>query len=740
MGLCVGLACALAAFTPSSADAQVDAESVDRAVQRAVRALQQRQLADGTWPEHSTAPGGVTCLAALALLTAGESSASPALRAALEHVERLPDEAVYAVSLKILALAQADAKAYRPQIQRSAAFLARAQQGVGLWSYTEERRLWDHSNSQFALLGLHAAERAGVRVPPGVWPRARERVIVTQNADGGWTYRANAASYGSMTAAGVSDLIILAEMLPAGREKGFSDGAAPRCGQYPADRPLQNGLAWLAVNFRADENPGRGSSWVNYWLYAVERCGILSGRRYFGEHDWYREGAAALLREQNADGSWGPWDRRDYSAVAETSLALLFLAKGRKPLLVQKLAWSADEEWNPDRSDLANLTLFIDDKLGEPMDWQTVDFDAPLEEWLAAPLLYVQGHRFPEWNRAQQDKLRKFVEQGGTLLFEACCSRPEFAGGFEAFARAAFPGAPLRELDPGHGVYNAFFDVAPYGIQGLDVGCRTSVLFSPRDLSCLWEQKDIPKLSERAFELGTNLCAFAIGRRAPRHRLDVVELPSAVEGDEPLAPGGALQLAQLVYEGDWRPDPHALTVLAERLRDIHGLEVITRYRQPHAREADLALCPIVYMSGHFAFELSPAEVAALSAYLRRGGFLFADACCGRAAFDESFRALASRLFPERPLERIEPDHPLLRGAGGAPISRIAYRDPPTPRTPESNAPELYGVSWEGRLALVYSPYALGCGLEGHKCYDCAGLIDDDARRLAERIVLYALHH
>ena len=42
-------------------------------------------------------------------------------------------------------------------------------------------------------------------------------------------------------------------------------------------------------------------------------------------------------------------------------------------------------------------------------------------------------------------------------------------------------------------------------LEGIDFGCRTSVLFSPNDLSCLWEQANVPKLSEKAFQLGANL-------------------------------------------------------------------------------------------------------------------------------------------------------------------------------------------------------------------------------------------
>ena len=39
-----------------------------------------------------------------------------------------------------------------------------------------------------------------------------------------------------------------------------------------------------------------------------------------------------------------------------TALALLFLSKGRRPVLVAKLKHGPDEDWNNHRNDLANLT------------------------------------------------------------------------------------------------------------------------------------------------------------------------------------------------------------------------------------------------------------------------------------------------------------------------------------------------------------------------------------------------
>jgi hypothetical protein len=408
--------------------------------------------------------------------------------------------------------------------------------------------------------------------------------------------------------------------------------------------------------------------------------------------------------------------------------------------LVQKLQWSPDEAWNPDRYDLEHLTAFIGDKLGEATAWQVVPFAAPMDEWLAAPLLYMQGHDFPIWNEAQRTKVRTYIEQGGTLLVEACCSRKDFHEGFTEFVRQTFPQQPLHELDPGHPVYKAHYDLPAQGVHGVDVGCRTSIIYLPRDVSCLWEQARVPVLSENAFKLGTNLAAYAAGAQGLRDRLDIQTLPAAAQAAAGAPTSDALRLAQVVYDGDWRPDPQALVRFAEFLHAQAGLDVITEYRPVRLRIDELATSPLLFLTGHYAFTLSPAETSALAEHLRRGGFLLAEACCGREAFDSSLRSVVAEMFGPDALRELPAGHDIYRGRPGFNLPAVAYKPAALARDPDLRAPQLWGVELDGRLALVYSPFSLGCSMDGHVCHDCLGVEGQDASKLGANIVLYALTH
>lgn len=156
----------------------------------------------------------------------------------------------------------------------------------------------------------------------------------------------------------------------------------------------------------------------------------------------------------------------------------------------------------------------------------------------------------------------------------------------------------------------------------------------------------------------------------------------------------------------------------------------------YPRGADMARFPILYMSGHGPLALADGEVSALAAHIRNGGFLFADACCGDAEFDASFRRFAEKAFGAGCLLRLPVDHPIFRC--GYEIRKVRFD--PRPRVGEFREaePELFGVELEGRLAVVYSARDIGCSWMtlplGLPCQHH----DEDGLALAINVLLYAL--
>src|SRR5262249_34565453 len=143
----------------------------------------------------------------------------------------------------------------------------------------------------------------------------------------------------TMTTAGLCNLIITSQDLGILRQLN-DRGVDPNCGVYEEDRTIQAALRFLSANYPNDIRKRRIFPNPYYCLYGIERAGRLTGQRFLGEHDWYRIGCEYLVSTQLKNGSWPGVDERDLDRwpVVATSFALLFLSKGRTPVLISKLA------------------------------------------------------------------------------------------------------------------------------------------------------------------------------------------------------------------------------------------------------------------------------------------------------------------------------------------------------------------------------------------------------------------
>jgi hypothetical protein len=189
------------------------------------------------------------------------------------------------------------------------------------------RREWgqknDNSNTQYAMLGIAACMAAGIHAPADTYQLVDTWLTEAQNDDGGWGYEARntpmhgrEASYGSMTAGGVSTLSICI------RNKG---------GDPAKDVRIQKGLQWLGKNLTFDQNPAGGGWMQYYWVYSVERAGSFSGTQWFGDRPWYYEGASYLCDKQNGDGTWG--EGNDGQKLLNTCWSILFLKQASKHIV-----------------------------------------------------------------------------------------------------------------------------------------------------------------------------------------------------------------------------------------------------------------------------------------------------------------------------------------------------------------------------------------------------------------------
>ena len=763
---------------------EITRDDVRKAIEGGTKFLKQQQKSNGSWPEWTLThqPTGVTSLCTLALLECGVGVEDESVRQALEYLRRQrPDKirATYSVALQTMVFCRARQPGDVPAIERNVEWLERKQLHggavAGAWSYPEGTG--DNSNSQFALLALYEAERAGVPVKRPVWEAARRYWEDCQNPDGSFGYHKGFPGTGSMTCAGITSLVITNDMIQP-PDVEVTGPQINGCGVRRADNsPVQRALQWLGGEFSVDHNPSGDfitrEAWLFYYLYGVERVGRMTGNRFIGRHDWYREGAEKLVRSwlgkngvEIATG-WKGTGFEEYNEDVTTSLALLFLAKGRRPTLLAKLKHGEEPDWNRHRSDVNNLTRYVESRWRLDLTWQNIDLrTATIDDLVQSPVLYLSGEDDPAAGADRDEvakNLRGYVERGGFLFAEADCSGAGFHRGFQELMRRAFPEPEyvLTLLPREHPVWHAEEAVPPElqrPLWGIEFGCRTSVVYVPPkagrpSLSCLWElarsgrerhfDSSVEKQIKAGLAIGINVLAYATNRQLrPKEDAFVREEAPAADGfsrgqilrGQPAASGrvqrGAAGPAQPAGRGRPRAEaPHQ----RRGARDQHhrfvalplplGLHARPQRIRAHARRAET----VEDLPGAGRHDPGRLDFAS-------------------PAFTESFHREMALVLPGKPLKPVPAnDRMLTRAYGGFDLSSVTQRVPqpegsngPLKDVLQQGPPVLEAIKLDDRYAVVFSPYDLSCALEKQNSPECRGYSRDDAARIGMNVILYSL--
>jgi hypothetical protein len=376
---------------PKPADDAEFKKRVDAAVDRGDDFLKKRQQQDGGYGVYHfhgerDYVAGPTALALLARIAAGENQNEASIQKGFDWLRAHPPRLTYEVGLTLMAFdARAAPIGERMTLEKASADELRKytfprtleprdrdllQPLIDRLSRERYKECWsyggdappttaDMSNTQYAVLGLKAASRLGLKVDRNLFadvldycldhqqPHTKPRstfvkyVDLKPSPDGAMHRYAKtveprgfAYTYGtregpeliaSRSCIEIACLVLsLDELLTKASGATLARGRQRR---QEVDEAIDSALAWLDQNWAVDRHPPGvpGQGYYYYYLYALERAGALTSRRFVGEHDWYREGAEEILKRQVGDGSWpsGGWDDEQ----ANTAFALLFLRR-----------------------------------------------------------------------------------------------------------------------------------------------------------------------------------------------------------------------------------------------------------------------------------------------------------------------------------------------------------------------------------------------------------------------------
>jgi len=709
-------------------------EAIAKAIAKGLSYLWSVQGPENFWQgQHKGYPVGETALVAYAMLECGVEPADPRFKPVLVWLAKTKTNKTYGLGIRANVWEAANRKmrgVFNKQIKDDVLAITRSSR-TGGYSYgcsgSPGGGDGDNSNSQYALLGAWAGAKARFEIPSKYWEMVYKHWVRDQQPDGGWTYgRANkngGKGTPTMTAAGLASLYVCLDNLHSARFLQCRGGADILA--------IKRGMAQFETNFAGSLKNLGGHPY--YYLYGVERVGLASGYKYFGELDWYKTGATILLNRQGEDGGWG----RPY----QTAFALLFLARGQRPVLFNKLHFDGD--WNNRPRDMAHLTRWLGRTFESTFNWQIINLHAPVEEWHDGPILYISGSKKPAFTAEQVAKLRRYVFEGGTILSVTECRGTGYQRGIREIFKKMFPQYQMQKLPADHPLYTVHFKegIAPRKTKVADAvytisnGIRPLVIHTDQDLSRDWQSRRT-RTAKRSYELAANIVIYVTDKTF-RHR-GVRIWPE--KKDSPSI--RTIKVALIQHGGNCRPEPLAYERLARLMLtdtgtklEMVGLVPPTALGQSAER---LAL-----MTGTRAFSMVDDHKAALKKFVLDGGTVIIDAAGGMLGGGKEFAASAEKLLAElfapRPLKVLSSSYAIYTRKD-LPIGAVKFRRLSRQRLGPDRAPRLRAVMFHLRPGVIFSREDITAGLVGYAAHGIDGYAPDSAYAIMRNAILHADDH
>jgi len=343
------------------------------------------------------------------------------------------------------------------------------------------------------------------------------------------------------------------------------------------------------------------------------------------------------------------------------------------------------------------------------------------------PIIYRTGHFHFSFTPTERKRFRDYMLNGGMVIFNTGMGSKPFFDSAKAEIAEIFPELKIQKLSPDDPILHAYYDLGQVeyrqGVRkagytsneplfyGVTIDCRTVAIISRWCMATGWDAVDDESIMgysiKSAQELGINVMSYATAQRA--WAKNISHAMNYEDADNTSA--GKVSISQIMYDGNWKTRHAGLESLLYGFNRRTDIPVKFAKNEISLSDKKIFDSPILYITGHERFSLSEPELKNLREYVGRGGVLFAEACCGRKAFDSSFRELMKKVFPESSLEKI----PLTDQIFKTPNNIQALEITPALSGKIGKTimePQLFAIKTrEGYHGVIYSPYGMAGGWE-----------------------------
>ncbi len=413
----------------------------------------------------------------------------------------------------------------------------------------------------------------------------------------------------------------------------------------------------------------------------------------------------------------------------------------------------SDVTWNATPNDVNNLMKSMKEMINVNYKTQVASLEEVQSDPGKNPILYRSGHYNYSYTEGQRKLLREYCLAGGMLIYNTGLGSAPFYRSTVKELAAIFPEQPIQRLTSDHPIFHSYYDldrvkycpgVRKSGFLGdepwfdaVEINCRVVALVSRWCMAVGWEDKVEPQFQayepDSAKKIGVNIFSYSSAMRAwAKSQANAIKFV-----DKPESGADKVALVQVVYDGIWKTRHAGLSVVLQTFN--FKTEVPVKYNIKETRLTDPAVfnAPLLYLTGHEYFTLRKGEAEQLKKYLENGGFLLAEACCGRKGFDLSFRQLMGTIFPGAPLKAIPQNNAVFRSPND--VTRVGV----TPMLQQDLGsavipPRLEGVEVSGHVAVIYSPFGMAGGWEMSQSPYAKGYDDASSQRLGQNILMYVV--
>lgn len=196
--------------------------------------------------------------------------------------------------------------------------------------------------------------------------------------------------------------------------------------------------------------------------------------------------------------------------------------------------------WDTAPHALRNMLIALNDTAGLAASTKARELAAADKNLFNYPIAYMHGRHKFDWTRADRERLKQYLDNGGVLFADACCSSAPFDKSFREAIVTLFPDKPLTRIPVTHELFSdkdAKFNLrtvrrrgadqtggngviannATPGepiLEGIEIDGRYVVIYSKYDISCALERQAAIAcegyVSEDATKLAVNILLYAM--------------------------------------------------------------------------------------------------------------------------------------------------------------------------------------------------------------------------------------